>query len=348
MPTKNTASPASDMSVHDPPSPRCCVGTLDLSMGTPSSQKPLTTWIPQTSGLAPASPCWLGAAVPGTSPAMTLGGNAAVTRAGAGRLARPRAGPTRRPLPPPPPTDIAVPDARRLRERPLPREWVGVGLAGGADGRGCLGTHVRSACYGTEKGSCARPSPGAVTRSECCCASPTAGSGGPCQLCPARSSGEFWSLCSHGLGVPAEVRDINGCALDPNICAKGMCENQWLLLHLQPGLRGSHSRRRVQGVFTDMCAWVHPVPLSSSGHRGSLLDQDGRTCRVSDTTARVSGAGWPALSPLDCLGCRPGRVHLPASQLLVLLRQPHQCLHLPLSLGFTQHQQACFGEPGQP
>lgn len=81
-----------------------------------------------------------------------------------------------------------------------------MGLAGGADGRGCLDTHVRSACYGTEKGSCARPSPGAVTRSECCCASPDRGFGGPCQLCPARSSGEFWSLCSRGLGVPAEVR----------------------------------------------------------------------------------------------------------------------------------------------
>ncbi|KAI5223563.1 Fibrillin-3 [Manis pentadactyla] len=234
--------------------------------------------------------------------------------------------------------DIAVPDARRLRERPLPREWVGVGLAGGADGRGCLGTHVRSACYGTEKGSCARPSPGAVTRSECCCASPTAGSGGPCQLCPARSSGEFWSLCSHGLGVPAEVRDINGCALDPNICAKGMCENQWLLLHLQPGLRGSHSRRRVQGhvcLGAPCAAELQWPPWLPAGPGRQDLQ-------------RVSGAGWPALSPLDCLGCRPGRVHLPASQLLVLLRQPHQCLHLPLSLGFTQHQQACFGEPGQP
>lgn len=56
MPTKNTASPASDMSVHDPPSPRCCVETLDLSTGTPSSQKPLTTWIPQVGSTPPHSP----------------------------------------------------------------------------------------------------------------------------------------------------------------------------------------------------------------------------------------------------------------------------------------------------
>ncbi|PNI18364.1 FBN3 isoform 4 [Pan troglodytes] len=100
------------------------------------------------------------------------------------------------------------------------------GLAVGTDGRVCVDTHVRSTCYGAiEKGSCARPFPGTVTKSECCCANPDHGFGEPCQLCPAKNSAEFQALCGSGLGITTDGRDINECALDPEVCANGVCEN---------------------------------------------------------------------------------------------------------------------------
>ncbi|VTJ71620.1 Hypothetical predicted protein [Marmota monax] len=100
------------------------------------------------------------------------------------------------------------------------------GLAVGADGRVCVDTHVRSTCFrAVHKGSCVRPFPGTVTKSECCCVSPDHGFGDPCQPCPAKNSAEFQVLCSSGLGITTDGRDINECALDPEVCTNGMCEN---------------------------------------------------------------------------------------------------------------------------
>ncbi|XP_052387608.1 fibrillin-1 isoform X2 [Carassius gibelio] len=100
------------------------------------------------------------------------------------------------------------------------------GLAVGLDGRICVDTHMRSTCYGGYKrGQCVRPFFGAVTKSECCCASVEYAYGEPCQPCPPLNSAEFSALCSHGLGTTTDGRDINECALDPDICQNGVCEN---------------------------------------------------------------------------------------------------------------------------
>uniref|UniRef100_A0A3P9MQM8 Fibrillin 2b n=1 Tax=Oryzias latipes TaxID=8090 RepID=A0A3P9MQM8_ORYLA len=100
------------------------------------------------------------------------------------------------------------------------------GLAVDVDGRVCVDTHMRTTCYGAIKmGTCSRPLPGAVTKSECCCFSPDHGFGQPCQPCPSRNSAEFQAVCSSGIGITTDGRDINECALDPDICQNGICEN---------------------------------------------------------------------------------------------------------------------------
>uniref|UniRef100_A0A665X3K6 Fibrillin 1 n=1 Tax=Echeneis naucrates TaxID=173247 RepID=A0A665X3K6_ECHNA len=100
------------------------------------------------------------------------------------------------------------------------------GMAVGLDGRVCVDTHMRSSCYGGYKrGQCVRPLFGAVTKSECCCASTEYAYGEPCQPCPPESSAEFLALCPNGVGITGDGRDINECALDPDICQNGVCEN---------------------------------------------------------------------------------------------------------------------------
>ncbi|XP_078741844.1 fibrillin-2-like, partial [Lampetra fluviatilis] len=100
------------------------------------------------------------------------------------------------------------------------------GLVVSSDGRVCVDTHMRTTCYAAyAKGQCVRPMPGAVTKSECCCAGPDHAFGEPCRPCPPLNSEEFHSLCSSGPGITADGRDINECALDPDICPNGVCEN---------------------------------------------------------------------------------------------------------------------------
>ncbi|KAL1266091.1 hypothetical protein QQF64_001766, partial [Cirrhinus molitorella] len=100
------------------------------------------------------------------------------------------------------------------------------GLTVGIDGRTCVDTHMRSTCYGAVKrGLCVRPFQQSVTKSQCCCANPEYAFGESCRPCPGKHSGEFQALCVSGVGFSADGKDINECALDPDICFNGVCEN---------------------------------------------------------------------------------------------------------------------------
>ncbi|KAI2642446.1 Fibrillin-2 [Labeo rohita] len=125
------------------------------------------------------------------------------------------------------------------------------GLTIGIDGRTCVDTHVRSTCYGAVKrGLCVRHLQQSVTKSQCCCANPDYGFGEPCRPCPGKNSDHFMSECLiklnlgfvHCCHVLFQVSfrpcvqvvldfllmaktDINECALDPEICSNGVCEN---------------------------------------------------------------------------------------------------------------------------
>ncbi|ELK08077.1 Fibrillin-3 [Pteropus alecto] len=194
------------------------------------------------------------------------------------------------------------------------------GLAVGAGGRVCVDTHVRSTCYGAlDKGSCARPLPGAVTKSECCCASSDHGFGEPCQLCPAKNSAEFQALCSSGLGMTTDGRDINECALDPDICANGVCEN------LRGGYRCICNLGYEAGVAGRECAdvdecatnsllcdngWCRNSPgsYSCSCPQGFSFRQDTETCEDIDeclSSPCVNGACRNLAGSYAC-DCGPG------------------------------------------
>ncbi|XP_002931771.2 fibrillin-2 [Xenopus tropicalis] len=194
------------------------------------------------------------------------------------------------------------------------------GLAIGVDGRVCVDTHMRSTCYGgIKKGLCVRPFPGAVTKSECCCANPDYGFGEPCHPCPPRNSAEFQGLCSGGVGITVDGRDINECALDPDICANGICEN----------LRGSFRCNCNSGFESDStgknCIDIDeclvnrllcdnglcrntPGSYSCTCPKGYVFRSDSETCEdinECESSPCVNGACRNILGSFNC-ECSPG------------------------------------------
>ncbi|XP_043933555.1 fibrillin-1 isoform X1 [Protopterus annectens] len=99
------------------------------------------------------------------------------------------------------------------------------GLAVGRDGRVCTDTHMRSTCYAVYRGGrCEKPLQGAITKSDCCCASSDYAFGEPCLPCPRVNSVEFQALCST-IGLKVHGEDIDECYLNPDICVHGKCVN---------------------------------------------------------------------------------------------------------------------------
>uniref|UniRef100_A0A8C3JSM0 Fibrillin-2 n=1 Tax=Calidris pygmaea TaxID=425635 RepID=A0A8C3JSM0_9CHAR len=161
------------------------------------------------------------------------------------------------------------------------------GLAVGVDGRVCVDTHMRSTCYGgIKKGACVRPFPGAVTKSECCCANPDYGFGEPCHPCPAKNSGKIFY--------------INECALDPDICSNGICEN----------LRGSYrcncnsgyepdpsGRNCISGPSKEWCGWIR---ISNGVFCFWIID-----INECESSPCVNGACRNNLGSFNC-ECSPG------------------------------------------
>ncbi|KAM9367882.1 fibrillin-2 [Phaethornis superciliosus] len=194
------------------------------------------------------------------------------------------------------------------------------GLAVGVDGRVCVDTHMRSTCYGgIKKGACVRPLPGAVTKSECCCANPDYAFGEPCHPCPAKNSAEFHGLCSSGIGITVDGRDINECALDPDICSNGICENLRGSYHCScnSGYEPDPSGRNcvdidecsVNGLLCDngLCR-NSPGSYSCTCPKGYVFSPETDTCEDTnecESNPCVNGACRNNLGSFNC-ECSPG------------------------------------------
>ncbi|KAK3098432.1 hypothetical protein FSP39_019409 [Pinctada imbricata] len=97
------------------------------------------------------------------------------------------------------------------------------------DGKTCLDTR-RDSCYLQHRnGRCSNPLPVLMSKSFCCCMGDnsltTKAWGAGCEECPRRGSRDYTLLCGRDDGTLPDGQDINECALNPNICQNGACEN---------------------------------------------------------------------------------------------------------------------------
>ncbi|XP_052281301.1 fibrillin-2-like [Dreissena polymorpha] len=104
------------------------------------------------------------------------------------------------------------------------------GFVLGPDRRTCLDRRKDSCFLRYSRGQCSNPSPMLVTKSTCCCMvdsmeAPGIAWGVACEPCPSMSDPEFKTLCKHGSGTDHDGGAINHCALMPEICENGACEN---------------------------------------------------------------------------------------------------------------------------
>lgn len=95
----------------------------------------------------------------------------------------------------------------------------------------CIDTR-REECYlnyNENKNVCSQPMSNVQTRMICCCSMGQAW-GKPCQPCPLPLTDEYYQLCGNRPGqvknpVTNLIEEINECALMPQMCNHGTCEN---------------------------------------------------------------------------------------------------------------------------
>ncbi|VDI06848.1 Hypothetical predicted protein, partial [Mytilus galloprovincialis] len=92
------------------------------------------------------------------------------------------------------------------------------------DGRTCLDVKT-DICYQDKKrGVCILPLPRPMTRSMCCCTDISSALykrwGAACEICPLTGTPQYKQLCD---ALPDT--DVNECAMNPEICQNGACEN---------------------------------------------------------------------------------------------------------------------------
>ncbi|XP_052832468.1 fibrillin-2, partial [Octopus bimaculoides] len=95
------------------------------------------------------------------------------------------------------------------------------------DGKTCRDTR-RGLCYTqVHRGQCSNPSYSPMTKSTCCCTEDNAnnGWGTPCEICPKPNDREYKTICPHGPGKDGNGGGINECAMYPDACQNGACED---------------------------------------------------------------------------------------------------------------------------